>query len=173
MGTQYNVIIINTLIQSSGITQNNQLICSFSSTPRKFCPFWPQLEGLRNLWLKEWWAAGSLLHCNMIAHNMDQNRKKNIKAQGYWIEGVERKFRLKIHHLTSPPPSFFPSKAFKQTASFHCCWKIVWTWSWVCVLIQMGLGMSGRDCFVIMWGIHCICKYTPDWVLHSREHPAI
>jgi len=57
----------------------------------------------------------------MITHHMDQNRKKKaINALGYRIEGVEKKFRLKIHYLTPPPPSFFPSK-FKQTASFHCC----------------------------------------------------
>ena len=73
-------------IQSSGIVQNNQMICILLLTPP---------ENYVLFELKECWAAGSLLHCCIITHHMDQNRKKK-ETGGYWIEGIERKFRLKF-----------------------------------------------------------------------------
>ena len=79
-------MIYSTLpIQSAGILQNNQMTCiKLLLTPLGnsilFDCGW---KGFRNLWLKECPPAVSLLYCNMITHQMDQNRKKERDCQ-HW-----------------------------------------------------------------------------------------
>ena len=80
METRYNQPI-----QSSGIVQNNQMICInlLFAPPGNFLLFDLNWKGL-----EIYGSKSAELHCSLITHQMDQNRKKKeigANYKGYWI----------------------------------------------------------------------------------------